>query len=99
MSEQVTRCGCTPVSRSGYDTLAGTHPSSAVVEAVAAARGTPPSEVAPLYDVIDLEALDRLFDHANADGRDASPSIRFSVGDHIVNVYADGKVLVCSHEE
>lgn len=67
-------------------------PSVSVVEAVAAETGADPVSLAPLYDVIDPDALDRLFD----DG--ASGCVEFEFCDHEVVVHADGRVLVDGSE-
>ena len=97
MTELLSRCDCTPVCRTGYD-LEETSVSSAVVQAIATARDTTASEMEPLYDAIDLEALDRIVEHANAEDRNGSLSTRFLVDELEVNVYDDGEVIVCDSE-
>ncbi|MFC7231403.1 HalOD1 output domain-containing protein [Saliphagus sp. GCM10025308] len=62
-----------PDDRIGYDPETDTYtvssdwatdelPSEAVVEAVAAATGSTPESIPPLYEVVDPEALDQLFE-------------------------------------
>lgn len=64
-----------------------------VVYAVAEATDTDPMDLPPIYDVIDLQALERLFPddsaHANADAR-----VSFTAFDCEVTVHADGEVVV-----
>lgn len=42
-----------------------TQPSTAIVEAVAAATDRSPTELEPIHDSIDTDSLDRLFDSEN----------------------------------
>lgn len=65
-------------------------PSLRVVDALAAATDTDPLELAPLYEVVDPEALDRLFD-ADATGR---ARVQFEYDGHAVEVRGDGTVAV-----
>lgn len=72
--------------------------SVTVIEALADARGVNPVDVErPLYDVVDPEALDRLFDRPGGDGIDGR--VVFSFDAHEVTVTASGEVLVRSHED
>lgn len=65
--------------------------SMAVVEALAEAKGVPPVELdAPLYDVVDIEAIDELF-APDGDGRGR---VVFTVDDYEVTVTADRSVYV-----
>lgn len=70
-------------------------PSRSVIRAVAAVNGTDPVQMRPLYDAIDPDALDRMFDEAP--GRphplpDGAVSFRFNDCD--VTVYGDGRTVV-----
>ncbi|MHC3437391.1 HalOD1 output domain-containing protein [Natrialbaceae archaeon A-gly3] len=98
MTELLSRCDCTPVCRTSYD-HEDTRVSSAVIQAIATARETTPSEMEPLYNVIDLEALDKIVEHANAKDRNGSLSMRFLIDGLEVNVCADGEVVVCDSTE
>lgn len=61
-------------------------PSTAVVEAVAAHEGTDAERLdPPLNDVVDPDALDRLFD-----GRETDARVTFRYRGHEVVVAADG---------
>lgn len=59
-----------------------------VVDAVAAEMGVDPVALEPLFDVVDPDALDRLF----ASGVDGS--VRFEYHECDVVVYSDGRVTV-----
>ena len=93
-SEPSPRCDCTPVvgTRFGGDT--GRSPSEAIVEAVAAAEGVAPLELAPLYEEIDLESVDRLFSETTPPS--TRPALlQFSVLGWKVYLRGDGALRVC----
>jgi hypothetical protein len=74
------------------ETIQTAHASitEAVVSAVATAEGVEPESVTPrLYDVIDPDALEALFDRQHHD----SVTISFTYGEWTVNI-ADGVVSV-----
>lgn len=74
-----------------YDWDRGDTPSASIVRAVAAVRGTDPTTMRPLYEVVDTNAVDRLFDR----GPRARPE-RLSVHYEgcAVTIYGDGQVVV-----
>ena len=63
--------------------------SRAVIDTVAAVEGTPPTELPPLYDVIDPEALDKVFA-----GKESLGKVVFNYNSYEVSVEADGYVAV-----
>ncbi|WP_226003933.1 HalOD1 output domain-containing protein [Natrinema salinisoli] len=64
--------------------------SQTVIEAVAEAEGVRPVELRPpLYDVIDPEALDRIFDDALTVGK-----VIFNYNGCEISVFSDGYVAV-----
>lgn len=69
----------------------GTPPSIAVIDALSAYYGVDPLSLEPLYEVIDLEALDALFT-----GDDGSPglTVQFSYNGCEVEVLQDGTVEI-----
>lgn len=69
--------------------------SATVVHALADVIGVDVTEVEfSLYDVIDPDALDRLFNRS-ADGTQAPPShLAFSVRGYRVTVYSDGEIVI-----
>jgi hypothetical protein len=66
--------------------------SHAVVEAVASARDTDPLELPPLYDAVDPDALNRLFDYEHAATSSATACIQFRMAECDVVVHRDGTV-------
>lgn len=67
--------------------------SDTVIDAVSAASGTDPLELPPLYEAIDLDALDRLF-RREGRSRSSASRIEFAVVGCHVSVDADGRVVV-----
>lgn len=61
-------------------------PSTTIVESVAMARGCSPTELQPLYDVIETEALDTIL---GMDGSKPGKSVRLSFRYAEVNVLVD----------
>ena len=64
-----------------------------MIQVLAEARGVGVEEIEqPLYDVVDPDALDRLFtDRSHAD---AGSRVAFEFDAHEVTVHADGDILV-----
>ena len=85
-------CDCVPVSETRYENV---RPSDAVIEALSEAEGVSPLDLDPLYDVIDPDAIDRIFERQN-DPR--STVLEFTAGDWRVYV-GDGRVVVCTPDE
>ncbi|PCR89247.1 HalOD1 output domain-containing protein [Natrinema ejinorense] len=67
-------------------------PSSSIVRTVAAVTGMEPADMRPLYDVVDAEAVDRLFTRTRGRARPERLSFRFEDCD--VTVHGDGRVVV-----
>lgn len=89
------QCDCTPVGDVRYDRDGDRSPTEAVVMAIAALTNTEPTDVAPLYESIDVDALDRLFENRSA-GRDPSETVLgFTVNGWNVFVRDDGRIRVC----
>ncbi|AEN07601.1 hypothetical protein Halar_0345 (plasmid) [halophilic archaeon DL31] len=67
--------------------------SQAVIDAVAAVEGTPPTELTPpLYDVVDPEALDKVFA-----GKASLGKVMFNYNSYEITVEADGYVAIEEH--
>lgn len=89
---------CTPVVDAQYDAENGETPAMAIVDAVAAAEGVDATELPSLYDVIDTDALNKLFTTKNGEvGTEAILS--FSVNDWNVFISADGRIRVCDSKQ
>lgn len=86
--------GCTPVVDAQYETDSEKTPVEAIINALATAEGVAVNELPPLYDTIDPDALNQLFQ--SHDGRtDAETVLSFTVGKWNVFVRADGRIRVC----
>ncbi|WP_232686356.1 HalOD1 output domain-containing protein [Halobacterium zhouii] len=70
----------------------GTRPSEAVVLAVADARDTDPLDLEPLNNVIDPDALDRLFQSAGEES--TVGELSFTMEGCEVVVHGDGDIVV-----
>jgi len=71
-------------------------PSMAIIDAVAAAEGVEPTELAPLSEEIDLEALDRLLLNS---APDTCGVLRLCVAGWNVFVSGNGRLKVCDPSE
>lgn len=61
-----------------------------IVEEVADREGTPPTDLPPLYDRVDPDALEMIVESADSDAL----TIEFTYDDCIVSVDGDGRVDV-----
>lgn len=77
-----------------YDWDGDDVPSLSIVRAVAAVRGTDPTNMRPLYEVVDTNAVDRLFDRQRR-ARPDQLSIHYERCE--VTVHGNGRVVVASH--
>lgn len=76
-----------------HDVDGPTSLSETVIQAVASAEGVDPTDRdLELYEAIDLEALDVLFDRRSSDDH---WRFEFAVRDYLVVVAGDGNVTVC----
>jgi hypothetical protein len=80
------------VHRTGAESDGDGSVSSVVLEAVAEAKGTVPADLSvPLYEAVDPEALDRLFETS---GDTAGGRVQFAYADYRVAVTVDDDVYV-----
>ncbi len=86
--------GCTPVVDASYNADNDRSPSEVIIEALAEAAGSDPVELPPLYEFVDPDALDALFDRHDG-AEDAEALISFKVDTWNVFVRADGRIRVC----
>lgn len=68
--------------------------STKVIEEVAEFKGVDPIHLPPLYDALDPDALDTLFEPAGNGATRGNGSIEFTYAQQRVTVHADGRVLV-----
>ena len=75
--------------------------SSRVVETVAEAKGIDPETLPPLYETLDSDALDALFNHPPAPSTDASspPTVQFAYAGLTVVVRSPTDIEVRSGTE
>jgi hypothetical protein len=89
------RKGATPAYETRHDLDGPAALSETVIEAIAAAEGVDPTDCdLELYEAVDLEALDTLFDRRGPEGH---WRFEFSVDDYLVVVTGDGNVTVCDN--
>ncbi|WP_126662714.1 HalOD1 output domain-containing protein [Haloterrigena salifodinae] len=69
-------------------------PSLAIIERVAALDGTDPLSLPPLYDAVDPDALDSLFQSSSTDGPQTTGAVQFTYYGYDVRVDADGDIVV-----
>ena len=89
--EKPACCNSTPVVGTRFDGNGDRSPSTAIIEAVAAAEDVAPTELDPMYDALDPGALDTLL----TEQHDASICIRFTLNGWTVFVRGDGAIRVC----
>lgn len=90
-SDGEQRSGAYTARRSGED---GVEPSYHVVETVSEAIGTPIEELRPLFEVLDPDALDKLFDVSTRRNSTREGTITFRYEGCDVSVYTDGRTVV-----
>ena len=73
--------------------------SQTVVLAVAEATGEDPIELPPLYDTVDPDALNELFDSDAPGAERVDGHVEFAYADCDVTVRADGRVTVAPAAE
>jgi len=74
------------------------NPSEAVVSAIAEIENINVTEVEPLYDVIDPDALDSLFSTVRGE-HEREGSVTFSLHGYYVFVHSDGQLIVHVEEK
>lgn len=89
---------CSPAHRVYFDPTASDQPSSAIIGALTTVTDSSPLEVTPLYETIDLDALERLLDHAATSTTPGSIAFEFTVDDWDVVVTGDGQIAVYDGE-
>lgn len=69
-------------------------PSGAIIETVAIAANAEPTEIEPLYDSVDPDALDALVRLNGRDPKNGDVTVAFTFAGHEVRVRSDGVVIV-----
>lgn len=92
--ELIVYRGCTPVVDARYGADSDTPVTEVIVDAVAEAAGVEPIDLPPLFQFVDTDAINNLFDrHDRAE--DADALLSFKVHTWNVFVRADGRIRVC----
>lgn len=89
------QCECTPVHETTW-TETGQAPSIAIIEALASVEDVEPTELRPLAETVDLEALDHLL--LNSDEMACGP-FRFHISGWDVYISGDGRIKICDPSE
>ena len=85
---------CTPIIDAEYEKGSGKSPTEAIIEALAEAEGVSTTDLPPLYDAIDPDALDQMFkNHTGASDAEATLCFRFDTWN--IFVRADGLIRIC----
>lgn len=87
------RC-CTPVVDAEYRGEDDRSPTGVILDALAAAADVDPLELPPIYDAVDPDVVDNLFERRHGGSNDRT-ALSFRVETWNVFVRADGKVRVC----
>lgn len=88
-------CGCTPIGDIQYNGEDDLPPAQAVVKAIAGVTNTDPSDLPPIYDHVDPDALDAMFTEDNRPTNSTRRILSFTIGDWNVFVRDDGRIRVC----
>ena len=91
--------------RTGYDPMTDTYHhqydwdsperlSSAIIAAVATVADTEPTELEPLYDCVDPDALNALFRPLSEDQPRSHGCLSFSLDEYEVTVQGHGEIIV-----
>ncbi|RQG98759.1 HalOD1 output domain-containing protein [Natrarchaeobius oligotrophus] len=99
MTNLLTRHDRGPIHRVHFDPTAVDGLASTIISALSTVEDEPATELPPLYETIDVEAVGRLLEHAVAAGSNRELVLEFTVDDWDVTIVGDGRVLVYDREE
>lgn len=85
---------CEPVVDTRFDSGGRAPIAKVLVEALAEVEGVPATEIPPLFETIDVDALERLFERGEQLA-EAETILSFRYGKWNVFVHADGRIRVC----
>ena len=86
--------GCVPVVDAQYDSNSGRPPRETIIRALADAADVEPVDLPPIYQYVDPEALDALFERRDG-GTDGDTILSFQVDSWNVFVHSDGRIRIC----
>lgn len=68
--------------------------STIVIRSVASLKGVKPTDIEPLHDVIDPDALNALFQPGSEEFSERRASVSFPLEGYEVTVYAEGEIVI-----
>lgn len=77
-----------------HDYESDTGIATAIIDAVARLTETPPTDIGPLYEVVDPDSLDRLFKSVDGSLRQTDGKVTFTLHDSRVTVHSDGLIEI-----
>ena len=87
-------CGHTPIFDAEYDSESDRSPTEAVIEALADAADVDPTEIPTLYEYVDPDAFNKLFDGSDR-ATEGDTVLSFQVERWHVFIRSDGRIRVC----
>lgn len=91
-------CSCAPIIVAEYTRESDGSPVTVIVEALARATGVDQADLPPLYEVVDPDAINALFErHGGAENANALLSFRIDTWN--VFVRGDGRIRICDATE
>jgi hypothetical protein len=85
---------CMPVVDAQYSPESGRSPAEVIIDALAEAGGIDPFELPPLYEFVDGDALNSLFEERDGANK-GDALLSFRVENWNVFIRADGRIRVC----
>ena len=73
--------------------------STIVIRGIATLNGEQPTDIKPLHDVIDPDALDALFQPVSEESTERRANVSFPFEGYEVTVYADGEIVIALPSE
>lgn len=83
-----------PIFETTFDQSTADTISQMVVRAISTVAEQPPTELAPIHETVDLEALEGFVDHAADSCQEPTITIGFSIDAWRVVVHGDGHIKV-----
>lgn len=99
MSSSGDRDGPTVLLSETYDRTSAESLSSRIVRLVAVASGREPTDLEPLGNVVEPEALDRLLDSRSVEDPERGIAVTFIYEEYRVEIDADGTVSILVEDE
>lgn len=92
--DQLLYRGCTPIVETAYNVESDRSAAEAIILALADAVGVDPTELPPLFEYVDPDALNALLGPSDS-ATDRTALLSFRVDTWTVFVRSDGRICVC----